>query len=386
MAVILNYVWDATAQKWVKATSLGGGGGSGPALSDSAPSMAGTAAAGSAATAARGDHVHPSDTSRLPVLNPVAQGRVKVESNTADLTLQRGDNTAAWRQILSGSDLKLQRSADNWATPVDVLTLHAAGGSTPKLIPSNNPSTRSILAYSATTGTRWEEPTAILAWMHGLVVQSAQGSMSPRPGATTSVAVSYPGGASGTMPANRPIQGLALAAVFRGASGGGASWSMYGYGGYGDRMATVVHCSLRLSTLSLGAGVNDGTSFAVGTAVCATSGTGGEVRLELRTDGTFMAQAVNSGVRTTLGSFTPTADTWYNITVACGQYTGFVHVTDVAGATVLLVQCPRPTSTGVNYAGATYVCVANPTGGASGAWLAEVANVSIGNALFSPGM
>ena len=386
MAVILNYVWDATAQKWVKATSLGQGPSPGPALSDSAPSMAGTAAAGSAATAARGDHVHPSDTSRLPVLNPVAQGRVKVESNTADLTLQRGDNTAAWRQILSGSDLKLQRSADNWATPVDVLTLHAAGGSTPKLIPSNNPSTRSVLAYSAASGTRWEEPTAILAWMQGLVVQSARGGIYPVVGASTSVNILLPGGASGTMPANRPIQGQGTAAVFRGASGGGGSWSMYSYGGFGDRVATVVHCSLRLSALALGAGVNDGPNYTIGTAVCAPSGTGGEVRLELRTDGKFMAQAVNSGVRTTLGSFTPAADTWYNITVACGQYTGFVHVTDVTGATVLLVQCPRPTSTGVNYTGAAYVSVANPTGGASGDWLAEVANVAIASTLFSPSM
>ena len=36
-----------------------------------APAMDGTAAAGSAATTARGDHVHPTDTSRYAASNPV---------------------------------------------------------------------------------------------------------------------------------------------------------------------------------------------------------------------------------------------------------------------------------------------------------------------------
>lgn len=43
-----------------------GGGGGGPSPSDANPQMDGTAAPGTALTYARGDHVHPSDTSRVP--------------------------------------------------------------------------------------------------------------------------------------------------------------------------------------------------------------------------------------------------------------------------------------------------------------------------------
>lgn len=45
-----------------------GGTGGGASLSDETPQMNGTAAAGSSTKAARGDHVHPCDTSRSPVL------------------------------------------------------------------------------------------------------------------------------------------------------------------------------------------------------------------------------------------------------------------------------------------------------------------------------
>lgn len=58
------YVWynDGSSSQWV-ATNNGGG----PVASTSLPVVDGTASAGSAATYARGDHVHPTDTSRAAV-------------------------------------------------------------------------------------------------------------------------------------------------------------------------------------------------------------------------------------------------------------------------------------------------------------------------------
>ena len=47
-----------------------------PAASSAAPAMDGAAAAGAAATFSRGDHVHPTDTSRAPVSNPTFIGTV----------------------------------------------------------------------------------------------------------------------------------------------------------------------------------------------------------------------------------------------------------------------------------------------------------------------
>ena len=51
-----------------------GGGGSGVVYSNVNPAMDGTAASGTSDTAARGDHVHPSDTTRAPIASPAFTG------------------------------------------------------------------------------------------------------------------------------------------------------------------------------------------------------------------------------------------------------------------------------------------------------------------------
>lgn len=58
---------------WKSLFSIGGGG-EGVVYSNSNPAMDGTASSGSSDTAARGDHVHPSDTSRAPVASPAFTG------------------------------------------------------------------------------------------------------------------------------------------------------------------------------------------------------------------------------------------------------------------------------------------------------------------------
>jgi hypothetical protein len=59
--------WTYDGIKWV-ASSGGGGGGGTP--SDTTPAMDGTGAAGTATAYSRGDHVHPTDTSRYAATNP----------------------------------------------------------------------------------------------------------------------------------------------------------------------------------------------------------------------------------------------------------------------------------------------------------------------------
>lgn len=54
------YIWSASQNAWVNAGSL-----SSPSPSSASPSMNGTASAGSSMLYSRGDHVHPSDTSKL---------------------------------------------------------------------------------------------------------------------------------------------------------------------------------------------------------------------------------------------------------------------------------------------------------------------------------
>jgi hypothetical protein len=79
-----------------------------PAASDALPAMDGTAAAGSATTFARGDHVHPTDTSRLPggvntaagwtATNPtLAAAAVGIESDTQLYKI--GDGATAWTSL-----------------------------------------------------------------------------------------------------------------------------------------------------------------------------------------------------------------------------------------------------------------------------------------------
>ncbi|MEY4300595.1 MAG: Ralstonia phage phiRSL1 [Verrucomicrobiota bacterium] len=78
---------EIASTAWVKSQGYGtgGSGGSSPSPSSAAPAANGTAAAGTATTYARGDHVHPTDTTRAPLAQPVLTAPVVVTLPTGDV-------------------------------------------------------------------------------------------------------------------------------------------------------------------------------------------------------------------------------------------------------------------------------------------------------------
>jgi hypothetical protein len=88
----ITYVYDGT--KWVVTSGVGGGGGGGVPPSTMLPLMDGIAAIGSIPQYTPADHVHPSDTSLVPLAGNVAM--------TGPLTLSADPTTAlgAWDQAV----------------------------------------------------------------------------------------------------------------------------------------------------------------------------------------------------------------------------------------------------------------------------------------------
>jgi hypothetical protein len=66
------YFTDANSSQWVAAVNFSGGASAAP--SNTAPLINGTAAAGTSVAWSRGDHVHPTDTSRAPLASPALTG------------------------------------------------------------------------------------------------------------------------------------------------------------------------------------------------------------------------------------------------------------------------------------------------------------------------
>lgn len=71
----LAYFWGKI-KDYVDTAVAGGGGGGGASPSTTTPTMNGTAAVGTETAYSRGDHVHPTDTSRAPIDNPEFTTRV----------------------------------------------------------------------------------------------------------------------------------------------------------------------------------------------------------------------------------------------------------------------------------------------------------------------
>lgn len=97
------YVWSDSANDWVNVGTF-----SSPSPSSVSPAMDGTASAGSSSDYARGDHVHPTDTSKQDKL---ATGTVTVKSSTlpysgnVDLIDSSDVSTINSNSILTGTDL-----------------------------------------------------------------------------------------------------------------------------------------------------------------------------------------------------------------------------------------------------------------------------------------
>lgn len=114
------YVWTSSTSSWTSAGSMG----SSVSPSSTAPLMDGTAAAGSATTYARGDHRHPTDTSRQATL--VSGTNIKTVNNT---TLLGSGNVAVQPTLESGNNIKKIRidssDYDLLASPATPLSVQA---------------------------------------------------------------------------------------------------------------------------------------------------------------------------------------------------------------------------------------------------------------------
>lgn len=95
------YVWTSSTSSWTSAGSMG----SSVAPSSTSPLMDGTASAGSATTYARGDHRHPTDTSRQATL--VSGTNIKTVNNT---TLLGSGNIDVQPTLVSGTNIKTVNS------------------------------------------------------------------------------------------------------------------------------------------------------------------------------------------------------------------------------------------------------------------------------------
>lgn len=91
------YVWASGSSQWEPAGTMG----SSVSPSSASPLMDGTAAAGSATTYARGDHRHPTDTSRQATL--VSGTNIKTVNNT---TLLGSGNVDVQPTLVSGTNIK----------------------------------------------------------------------------------------------------------------------------------------------------------------------------------------------------------------------------------------------------------------------------------------
>lgn len=95
------YVWASGSSQWEPAGTMG----SSVSPSSATPLMDGTAAAGSATTYARGDHRHPTDTSRQATL--VSGTNIKTVNNTS---LLGSGNIDVQPTLVSGTNIKTVNS------------------------------------------------------------------------------------------------------------------------------------------------------------------------------------------------------------------------------------------------------------------------------------
>jgi hypothetical protein len=154
-----------------------------PQPSSASPAMDGTASVGTATTFARGDHVHPSDTTRAPLASPAFTGTPTVPtaavgtstiqaastafamsaaaaavsaltnntSASSDISLNVGQ--AAYIDISGATSVPLHiATGDNQAYEIDLLVTPSSGSATPTLLLPNNSSYTNYFVYGGAYG------------------------------------------------------------------------------------------------------------------------------------------------------------------------------------------------------------------------------------------
>jgi hypothetical protein len=97
--------------------------------SGTTPLMDGTAAVGSGTTWARADHVHPTDSTRAPLLSPVFTGAPSLPTGTTGVTQAVGNSSTALATTAFVKAAGIQASSATVLTANTILTAANAGGS-----------------------------------------------------------------------------------------------------------------------------------------------------------------------------------------------------------------------------------------------------------------
>ena len=137
----LQYVWNKIKARFAEKTDV-------PAATSLTPEMDGTASAGSATTWAKGDHVHPTDTSRAPLASPAFTGTPTAPTPLSSDNSQKVATTEFVQTAIAGIDgatYTITQSAQDGHT----FTMAGSNGYSQSItIPDNNttydPATQSV--------------------------------------------------------------------------------------------------------------------------------------------------------------------------------------------------------------------------------------------------
>ena len=127
-----------------------GGGGGGPALSDTVPAMDSIGAPGVAATASRGDHVHPSDTAKANANGSNATGTwgISVSGSSASCTGNAATATNATNATTAGACSGNSATA----TSAAACTGNSASATYSKQVPAETPAAGPYVLIAADAG------------------------------------------------------------------------------------------------------------------------------------------------------------------------------------------------------------------------------------------
>jgi hypothetical protein len=144
----LQYVWNKIKAKFAEKTDI-------PTATSLTPEMDGIANAGSATTWAKGDHVHPTDTSRAPLASPAFTGTPTAPTPLSTDNSQKVATTEYVQTAIAGLDGATYTITQSQADGHTFTMTGSNGYSQSITIPDNNttydPATQSVNGLMSST-------------------------------------------------------------------------------------------------------------------------------------------------------------------------------------------------------------------------------------------